>query len=216
MIDFHRLYKDYQKGVNGHLATNVLNAGCLLHWVMLLNPGDILEIGAGSGKTSCLIKRLIPKARVVAADVDPEICKDIIEFSKRASVDIEVECCDTLALPYKDSEFDICFSIGLLEHFKKELMVKAICEQLRVAKVVMLDVPLIHWFFLPRAVDAELKWTKVQWLQALGRYSSILDFTLFGPPTEEIEMLIILSNQVSLTLDLGMGLPILMGGQAET
>lgn len=204
--DFYEHYKDYYKHIPLHLASHLRNGSHILYWIMAINPKTVLEVGAGSGGGSILVKRLIPKAKVIATDIDPRICASIVKFAKKAEVDIIVECCDVLKLPYQDQSFDVCFSGGLMEHFSESLMLQGMREQLRVAKVVLMSVPVLHWFLsgLYQRGD-ELRLPKITWLELLMTVGTVLDVSFIGPTLEEILMTVAMSNNPTAELPVALG-----------
>lgn len=206
MDSFYEHYKDYYKYIPQHLASHLRNTPHTLYWIMALNAKTVMEVGAGSGGGSVLVKRLMPQARVVATDINPEVCASIVKFAKKARVKIEVECCDVLKLPYQAQSFDVCFSAGLMEHFSEELMLQGVKEQLRVAKVVLMDVPILHWFLsgLYRYGN-ELMLPKITWLDLLRRVGGILDVSFIGPPQEEIMMTVAMTNNPTVKLPIALG-----------
>lgn len=197
-------YKDQWKHIEWHLAVALRNNPYVLHWAMALKAKSIVEVGAGSGRFSLLMKRLLPEARVVATDIDPKACEGISRSAKAAAIDIEVIECDLRSLPFPDRSFDICHSGGVMEHFSREDLVKGMEEQLRVAKGVVVLVPLVHWFLCSRLCRKgdELIMTKVSWLAFLQQIGRVLDFTLLGYPLEEIGLMALLTRDTTLSLPL--------------
>jgi len=188
-------YKDYYKDPEWKLAIQIKNQPYLLHWIMASSPHSVLEVGAGSGKACALVKRLLPKTRVVATDVDPVVCEGIVKFMEVAQVDVEVERQDVLHLPYEDLSFDVCFSEGVMEHFSMEEIGLGLVEQLRVSKIILVSVPLIHWFLRGfRGAGGEIAMAKAMWILLLQRAGMILDLSFLGDPLEEVTMLAALSN----------------------
>lgn len=196
MKTWYEQYKDYYRNPHWHIGKNILNGACLFHWIVLLQPRSILEVGAGSGTACVVLKRLLPQAQIFATDIDERVCSSIQKLARSADVQIEVERQDALALTYAGQTFDVCFSCGLLEHFSQEDMTTCVSEQLRVSKYVLATVPLAHWFLSGlRAMGDELVWPKIMWLQLLSRQGNILDFTLHGGQGEEIGMTLVMTRQ---------------------
>ena len=114
---------------------------------------------------------------------------------KAAKVDVEVECQDLFHLPYANLSFDVCFSEGVMEHFSLEDFSRGLKEQLRVGKIVLLSVPLLHWFLEGRSSQGdELVMTKAMWIMLLLRCGWILDISFLGPALEEIIMIAAMST----------------------
>lgn len=195
MTNWSEEYKDYYKNVEWHLATQVKNQPHLLHWIMASRPSSVLEVGAGSGKACALVKRLLPGTRVVATDIDYGVYEGIKRFIEAAQVEVEVEQQDLFHLPYGDLSFDVCFSEGVMEHFSALEIPLGLKEQLRVGKLVLISVPLAHWFIQDMGSKGdEIKLTKVMWTLLLLRAGGILDLSFLGPPLEELMMVAAMSN----------------------
>lgn len=198
-------YVDYDQELPWHLATCLKGDPYSLYWAMALEPKSILEVGAGSGRTSILMKRLLPEARVVATDIDPQACGVVKRLVEVAKVDVEVQQCDLLHLPYRDQHFDVCHSSGVMEHLAYEEVVRGLDEQLRVARAVIVGVPLVHWFLsgLSKRGD-ELVRTKVFWVHLFSRASCLLDFCCTGPLQEEEFIIALLSRTQGVSLPLSL------------
>ena len=193
-MSWEEQYRGYWRDVEWHLASQIKNQPYLLHWIMSANPHSILEVGAGTGKVCALTKRLLPEAKVVATDISPTLCRGMKKFMRAAKVDVEVECRDLFHLPYKDLSFDICFSIGVMEHFSIEDFKLGLGEQLRVARIVLIDLPLLHWFMERRSSQGdELVMPKATWIALLMESGWILDISFTGLPLEEDEMIVAVS-----------------------
>lgn len=186
-----------------HLASYVRNESYLLSVVMSLRPRSILEVGAGTGRGCILLKRLLPDAKVVATDIDPECCKLIAENALACGVDVEIAACDVHRLPYGDKQFDACFSVGLLEHLGgPDEIVAAVKEQLRIAAIVIIEVPLLHWLLRNEALFGdELIMTKGSWVRLMGGCANILDMCFVaGEKAEEKIASFVLSGDIEATL----------------
>ena len=111
-----------------------------------LGYGSVIEIGCGSGRGLSKIKA----RRKVGVD----IVSGSIKLAKKNCTEGEFFCIDgTRNLPFKDKEFDLLVSSGLLEHF--EPLSKRQCEIIkewsRIAKELLIVVPnkycLFYWFW---------------------------------------------------------------------
>ncbi len=204
MSSFQEQYKDYKDDVPWHIAKNVLNNACLFHWIMIMEPKSVLEVGAGSGKSAVVIKRLLPEAKVVATDINPTICGNIREFARIAKTEIIVDCQDILSLNYPAQSFDVCYSVGLIEHFSVDNMKKAVKEHLRVGKLVLIEVPLVHWFLRGLSTQGdEIMWPKVRWIREFFKMGHILEVNLFDSVSEETTMLVTMTINKSVNLRIG-------------
>ncbi|GAI95727.1 unnamed protein product [marine sediment metagenome] len=97
-----------------------------------------------------------------------------------------------------------------MEHFSLKDFKLGLKEQLRVAKIVLLTVPLFHWFAGGGSSQGdEIILPKAVWIGLLLQSGRLLDISFIGPPLEEIEMIAALSlcpgSYLYITKDLIMG-----------
>jgi len=105
-------------------------------------PGSsLLEVGCGSGTAAVLLADM--GYRVNACDFDRDLVARLSatysDWIRRGP--LHVEQTDMFELPWCDVFFDAAYHQGVLEHFADELIVAALKEQARVAKLVVFDVP---------------------------------------------------------------------------
>jgi SAM-dependent methyltransferase len=102
----------------------------------------ILELGCGAGLHATLLASW--GYRVTASDNDPRIVErargTIAAFGQTAVV-VEM---DALALPDDATGFDLAFSLGLVEHFDREVTVAMLAAQARAARYVVVVIPTRH------------------------------------------------------------------------
>lgn len=101
-------------------------------------PATVLEIGCGSGLSSVLLASM--GCRVTAVDTNAQLVKKAKRFETAFPNFISVQA-DMFRLEFKDKAFDIAFSQGVLEHYSDDDIIRALSEQKRIARVVVIDVP---------------------------------------------------------------------------
>lgn len=102
----------------------------------------ILEIGCGAGLHACLLASW--GYRVTAGDLDPRIVERARSTAKSFGQEVEVVRLDALALPDDLVDFDLAFSLGLVEHFDRSVTVEMLGAQARAARIVMVVIPTKH------------------------------------------------------------------------
>ena len=177
-----------------HLENGLRTTWGVLYYLMHIGE-SILEVGCGSGKGSVLAKMLNPRKRVAALDASAGACQHTLELAKYAGVDVEVYEGDALTLPFRDQEFGIAFSMGVLEHYPDEWIIKALKEQLRVAEAVLVNVPLPHYGQSFRSHGDERWLAKTYWLALFAEAGPIVDVSLYGDVTEELAIQVILDGK---------------------
>lgn len=101
----------------------------------------IIEAGSGTGILSTYLASLGFDS--VAIDID----KDILNFSKKIAKEYGAKnkpkfmIDSILKLNYKNKEFDVSFSNGVLEHFSDKEIIKTIKKQLKIANTVIVGIP---------------------------------------------------------------------------
>jgi len=130
---------------------------------------SICEIGVGSGLTLGHLKNM-GAGRCVGVDYSEKS----IEMARKKDISCEFILGDAYATGLANKEYDLVYSLGLLEHYSKEDQIKLIAEQKRIAKdCVFIEVPYDIFYF--------------RWLFALnrklGRTTTFSDEELFTPAT---------------------------------
>ncbi len=79
---------------------------------------DILELGAGQCWASCMVKRQLPEARVVATDLAPGAVASAHKWERilESKLD-EIAVCRSYATPFPDNSFDLVFAFSAAHHF---------------------------------------------------------------------------------------------------
>lgn len=80
-----------------------------------LKPSSILELGCNAGRNLDLIRRLLPRARLVGMDLN----RKAIEVGRRRfGLDLRVADETSLA-SFPDSSFEVTFTVSVLDHIAK-------------------------------------------------------------------------------------------------
>ena len=133
-----------------------------LNRILALSPKRVLEAGCGSGIMSVFFsKRGI---QCVAADRDREVLNHAQKTNETLGGRVRFMEQDIFRSSFRDNEFDVVFSQGVLEHFSDEQIRKTIAEQLRLAPKVWASVPCKfynHRDFGDERLLTELEWRKL-------------------------------------------------------
>lgn len=170
-------WADYYRGLSKHPEILIANIGehqtFLSEVARFLVPGSkVLEIGSGTGLLGYPLAQA--GVKVISIDKDPEVLAMARENAKGIGADIEYQEADAFRLPFSDTEFEVSFSQGLLEHFPDDDIGLLIEEHLRVAKGTVISIPLPGGFqekgLGEREIDAEM------WHQFFAKYNVIKAF----------------------------------------
>lgn len=101
----------------------------------------IIECGCGTGKISTYFQN--NGYDVTAVDIDENILELAKKIVKKSSFEKtpKFEAMSILDLKYKQKEFDVAFSNGVLEHFCDEEIIKILKEEIKIANTVIFGVP---------------------------------------------------------------------------
>lgn len=139
--------------------------------------GKILEIGCGPAKTAISIA--YEKFDVIAIDDDKRILEMAKENAKIAEVNIQFKLMNIFDInkKFKKDFFDCVTHQGLLEHFKKRKIIKAIKKQLYVAPFIIFSVPLNTKFNQKYFKDNIYRnlWSKKKWIRDILKDFKIIE-----------------------------------------
>ncbi len=82
----------------------------------IMKSRTLLDVGAGSGKFSILLKRRFPHLEITAADLSIHNIRTIQENASRANVKIELSHSSALDLPFPAEHFDLVLCVYMLQH----------------------------------------------------------------------------------------------------
>jgi ubiquinone/menaquinone biosynthesis C-methylase UbiE len=91
----------------------------------------ILDIACGTGKVIEILNKNIKARNVYGCDISKFLITKAIE---RKISEQKLRVCDATDLPYDENEFDYNYSIGSLEHFTKDGILKFLKSSIRVTK----------------------------------------------------------------------------------
>jgi len=94
----------------------------------------IIEVGCGSGKNTLLLDQPYKKATLV--DISPNALRFAKKIAKLLYKENKIETieADMFDLPFKGGLYDLCWGVGVLEHYSKNKIIVALGEMLRVTK----------------------------------------------------------------------------------
>ena len=114
----------------------------LINLIKKYSPNKkIIEAGSGTGVLSTYLASLGFDA--MAIDIDSEI----LELSKKIAKNYgakkkpKFKIDSILDLKYKDNEYDVSFSNGVLEHFTDEDIINSLKQQMRISRTVIFGIP---------------------------------------------------------------------------
>lgn len=95
-----------------------------------LKSAKLLEMGCGSARTLHYLNQIFEACSCYALDLSPQA----IRLVRTLNPEFQTAVADAFFVPFKSSEIDICFSIGLIEHFSRDQAAQMVREKIRVTK----------------------------------------------------------------------------------
>jgi len=149
MDDWYSIYLEQieQNGQNEKYIKTKINQKRKLIKIILKHSGSgkIIEAGAGTGIISAHLANT--GLEVTGIDMNQDIlnlAKNLEkEYYQKNSVDFKLQ--SIFDLDYKEDSFDLCYSVGVLEHFTDEEIVKSLTKQIKIAKKTIVVIP-TKWF----------------------------------------------------------------------
>lgn len=132
-----------EKGsISNYVNDKIKTKKNLINLIKKYSPNKkLIESGSGTGILSTYLASLGFDS--VAIDID----KDILNLSKKIAKEYGAKnkpkfmINSILKLNYKNKEFDVSFSNGVLEHFSDKEIIKTIKKQLKIANTVIVGIP---------------------------------------------------------------------------
>lgn len=126
---------DYIKNDEAYVATKK-QVEFVISKIMRYAPSTILEVGCGYGR---ILKELEPLAfnRIVGVDFSPEMLAEGRE--RELSDKVELVHADASNLPFKNDEFELVFTSGVLMHVPPEKVMAVMKEMARVSQKTILN-----------------------------------------------------------------------------
>ena len=100
--------------------------------IKTLKPNSILEAGCGFGRNlRWLVNQGINPAKLTGIDISPRL---LSLAGKQLPKTVRLRLTNVLKLPFRDKQFDLVFTHGLLMHLSPRQLPKALSELIRVSQ----------------------------------------------------------------------------------
>ncbi|MCX6082512.1 MAG: class I SAM-dependent methyltransferase [Chloroflexi bacterium] len=106
-----------------------------------LKSAQLLEIGCGSARTLHYLDQTYEACECYAIDLSPQA----IQLVRTINPQFQTSIADSFFLPLKSDQFDVSFSIGLIEHFTREQASQMVSEKIRVTKIGGMVAIMVPW-----------------------------------------------------------------------
>lgn len=118
------------------------------------NNGSILDIGSGMGYTDLYLTSY--GYSVIGIDNDQRIVDRATAFGKQLGLDTTFKLGDAFDLSDEYGKHDLAFSVGVLEHFDREVTVQLLQEQAKCAKQVLICIPTKYTIYAAPITDERI------------------------------------------------------------
>ncbi len=161
---------DFYEGAGhaGYLLDHIAIHKDFLKQIFAYAPVTVLEAGCGSAIMSVFLA--MAGLRVTACDRDAEVLAKAEETARRWQAKLAFAKEDILKLRFKNDQFDLVFSQGVLEHLDDAQIRTASAEALRVGRTFIFSVPGSHYKhrdFGDERLMSVAQWKKI--LRGVGR-----------------------------------------------
>jgi SAM-dependent methyltransferase len=102
----------------------------------------VLDIGCGLGITATYLQEC--GLQVTGIDYRPDLIEQARQFARSLGSGVRLEAGDAFRLHGYFGQFDLVFSVGVLEHFDRAITVSLLESQSRCAPLVLLNIPSCH------------------------------------------------------------------------
>lgn len=169
------------------------------------NAGEVLELGAGSGRATIGLLQARPGIRIVAVDryegyygIDDNTPDRLLRNARAAGVDtrVTVRVADMRSLPFEAQQFDAAFSVAAIDHLPWDGIARALQETARVLRpggqllIVSLESDAWVKVAMPWAIHGHGFWSSSQhqarWRAALEAAGFTIVESGTGPATRYV------------------------------
>jgi 2-polyprenyl-3-methyl-5-hydroxy-6-metoxy-1,4-benzoquinol methylase len=117
-------------------------------------PARILDVGSGPGLSAICLQE--NGYEVTGVDNDPELLTQAAANAKHFSSKAKFESADAFNLSEYAGQFDLVYSVGVIEHFEREKTVALLKEQSKCATYVVAVIPTKYSRYLIGTTDERL------------------------------------------------------------
>ncbi|MCX6066247.1 MAG: methyltransferase domain-containing protein [Chloroflexi bacterium] len=106
-----------------------------------LESARLLEIGCGSARTLHYLDQIYSKSSCYALDLSSQA----IQLVRSINPQFQITIADAFCVPLESNQFDVTFSIGLIEHFTREQAGQIVSEKIRVTQKGGMVTVMVPW-----------------------------------------------------------------------
>ena len=117
-------------------------------------PARLLDVGCGPGWSDMYLASL--GYDVVGIDNEPALVALANQQARQMGSSAQFRMADAFDLSALQSEFDLAFSCGVLEHFDRDVTVQLLREQAKHAKHVIIQIPTKYTIYTGELTDERL------------------------------------------------------------
>ena len=170
MSDWHSIYlKQIEKnGQHEKYIKTKVNQKRKLVKLLIKHSGDgkVIEAGCGTGIISAHLAR--KGLNVLGVDMDSKVLGLAKDLEQKYYGDscVKFKKQSIFELNYKENNFDLCYSVGVLEHFADEEIINSLSQQIKIAKKTVVVIP-TKWFKDSEALHGDDRFLKLSYWREL-------------------------------------------------
>ena len=107
----------------------------------MLRSAKLLEIGCGSARTLHYLDKTYNSSECFALDLSLQA----IQLVRSINPKFQTAIADAFTLPLESNQFDVTFSIGLIEHFTRDEAGQIVSEKIRVTRAGGVVAVMVPW-----------------------------------------------------------------------
>lgn len=159
-----------KKSISNYIDDKIKTRRVIIDLIKKYSPNKkVIEAGSGTAILSTYL------ASIGFDSLAVDINTDILELSKKIAKEYgaknkpKFKKDSIFRLDYKEEEFDISFSNGVLEHFSDEEIIIALKKQMKIAKIVIVGIP-TKYFNDEEAMYGDERFLKIKyWRNIIAR-----------------------------------------------
>lgn len=126
--------------------------------------GKVIELGCGTGIVAGYLQK--DGLEVTAFDENKKVLEFANEIARKSNIIVpcsKYEVGNIFNMSFKEKEFDVAYSNGVLEHYSDEEIIKTLGDQMKISKYVIFGIPSTYFDISEKMLGNERTLKKYEW-----------------------------------------------------